>query len=221
MEHLRKALSHCKYPKWALDRVEKGLTNPLMRTMMGLKVKAPQWKVKIKGHIVIPYTQGLGESIKKICSRYSIQTHFKGNSTIKNLLVSPKNKDPMAKKSGAIYWFQCGDLTCDDEYIGEISRTFGERFKEHLKEPSPIHHPSIGTGHPTTQHIFQIIGREGHGISRTIKESIYIRVNNPTLNRNIGKFNLHHVWDRVLLYTPGLKIKKAYARHWACSKYQT
>ena len=55
---------------------------------------------------------------------------------------------------------------------------------------------------------FQIIGREDHGIARTIKESICIRVNNPTLNRNIGKFNLHHIWDRVLLKTPGLKIKR-------------
>ena len=48
-----------------------------------------------------------------------MQTHFKGSSTIKNLLVSPKDKDPMVSKSGAIYWFQCGDLTSDDEYIGE------------------------------------------------------------------------------------------------------
>ena len=39
-------------------------------------------------------------------------------------------------------------------------------------------------------------------------ESIYIRVNNPTLNRNIGKFNLHHIWDIVLLNTPGLEIKR-------------
>ena len=31
-------------------------------------------------------------------------------------------------------------------------------------------------------------------------------VNNPTLNRNIFKFNLNHIWDRVLLNTPGLKI---------------
>ena len=37
---------------------------------------------------------------------------------------------------------------------------------------------------------------------------IYIRVNNPTLNRKIGKFNLHYIWDRVLLNTPGLKIKR-------------
>ena len=51
-------------------------------------------EVKSKGHIVIPYTQGLCESIKKICGRYGIQTHFKGGNTIKNLLTktlwSPK-----------------------------------------------------------------------------------------------------------------------------------
>ena len=60
-----------------------------------------------KGHIVIPYTQGLGESIKKICSKYGIHTHFKGNRTIKQILVKPKDKDPMDKKSEAIYWYQC------------------------------------------------------------------------------------------------------------------
>ena len=54
----------------------------------------------------------------------------------------------------------------------------------------------------------QIIGREDHDIARKIKESIYIRVNNPTLNRNIGKFNIHHIWDRAHLNTPGLKIKR-------------
>ena len=35
---------------------------------------------------------------------------------------------------------------------------------------------------------------------------IYIRVNNPTLNRIIGKYNLNHIWDRVLFNTPGLKL---------------
>ena len=99
------------------------------------------------------------------------------------------------------YWYQCGDLGCDDEYIGEISRTFGERYKEHLKPPSAIHHHSNQTDHPTNHNNFQIIGREGHNLARNIKESIFIRVHNPTLNNNIGKFNLPHIWDRVLLNT--------------------
>ena len=28
MDHLRKALTHCKYPKWVLDRLERRLTKP-------------------------------------------------------------------------------------------------------------------------------------------------------------------------------------------------
>ena len=147
-------------------------------------------------------------SIKKICGRYGVKTYFKGNSTIKNLLVSPKDKDPIVNKCLAIYWFQCRDLTCNDGNIGETFRTFGERFKEHLKDTSPKHHQSNNTGHSASQHNFQIIGREGHGLARTIKESIFIRVNNPTLNRNIGKFNLSHIWERVLLNTPSLKIER-------------
>ena len=42
--------------------------------------------------------------------------------------------------------------------------------------------------------------------TRLIKESIFIRVNNPTLNRNIGKFQLSHIWDRVLFGTPNIKV---------------
>ena len=112
----------------------------------------------------------------------------------------------MENKSGAIYWFKCGNLTHDEENIRETSRTFGERFKEHLKEPSSIHNHSKNIGHTTIKDNFQIIGREEHGIARTIKESTYISVNNPTLNRNIGKFNLHNPWHRVLLNTLGFKI---------------
>ena len=166
MDHLRKALTKCKYPKWALDKAEKRLNRSTSETIDGVNnqgttgAQAVTNEVKTKGQIVIPYTQGLCESIKKICGRYGIQTHFKGCSTIKNLPVFPKDKDPMVNQSGAIYWYQCGDLGCDDEYIGETSRTFGERYKEHLKEPSPIHQQSNLTGNPTSDNNFQN-NREG------------------------------------------------------------
>ena len=134
-----KALTQCKYSKWALDKVEKRLNKPSREVSdkannQGTACAQPATnEVKIKGHIVIPYTQGLCESIKRICGSNGIQTPFKGSNTIRNLLVSPKDKDPMVSRSGAIYWFQCGDLSCDDEYMGGTSRTFGERYKEHLK----------------------------------------------------------------------------------------
>ena len=167
MDHPRKAITQYKYPKWVLDKLEKRLNRPSRDITDGANTQGTNGaqpttsEVKTKGHIVIPYIQGLFESIKKICGRYGVQTHFKGSSTIKNLLVSPRDKDPMVSKSGAIYWFQCCDLTCDNEYIGETSKTFGERFKEHLKDPSPIHHHSNHTGHPTSQNNLQIMGGRG------------------------------------------------------------
>ena len=187
--HLRNALTQRNYPKWALDKVERRLNKLSSEASdqannQGTTGAQPATKeVKTKGHIVIPYTQDLCENIK-ICGRYGIQTYFKGSNTISNILVSPKDKEPMVSKSGAIYWFQSGDFSCDDEYIGETSRTFGERYKEHLKDLSPIHQHSNHTWHPTSHNDFQIIGREGHSFARNIKESIFIRVNNPTLNRN-------------------------------------
>ena len=111
-DHLRKALTKCNYPKWALDKVEKRLNKSSRQVNDGGNntAQSANHEVQSKGHIVIPYTQGLCESIRKICGRYGIQTHFKGGRTIKNLLVSPKDKDPMVNQSGAIYRYQCGDL---------------------------------------------------------------------------------------------------------------
>ena len=118
----------------------------------------------------------------------------------------PKDKDPLDRQGGTIYWYQYGELVCEEEYIGETTRTFWERYKEHLKQPSPIYGHSNQSEHSTNPDIFIIIGREDHGLARTIKESVYIRVNNPTLNRNVGKYNLHHISNRVLFNTPELRI---------------
>ena len=67
---------------------------------------------------------------------------FKGGSTIKDLLVHPKDKDNILHKSAVIYRYRCGRVDCNEECIGESGRTFGERFREHMRPPSPIldHH---------------------------------------------------------------------------------
>ena len=139
--------------------------------------------------------------------KYGIEVHFKSGKTIKDELVEPKDKDHITNKSGVIYRYKCDMLECDEEYIGETARTFWERFKEHLKAPSPIYDHSNITGHSTTFNNFNIVGREEHNLSRLIKESMYIRVNNPSLNKNIGKYHLPHVWDEVLVNTTELKMK--------------
>ena len=106
-----------------------------------------------------------------------------------------------------IYRYRCGRVDCNEEYIGESSRTFGERFREHQKTPSPIYDHSSNTGRQVTIDNFSLVGREDQNLSRTIKEALYIRVNNPSLNKNIGKYHLPHIWDEVLFNTSELKLK--------------
>ena len=114
---------------------------------------------KTMGYLLIPYVQGLCESIKYICGKYCIQIYFQGKRKLKNILLMPKGKDQMQQKSGIIYWYRYIRLDCDQEYTGESARTFGVRFEEHLKAPSPICEHQSTTGHPTTLDNFSNVGR--------------------------------------------------------------
>ena len=99
------------------------------------KQKKPGTDINQKPYITVPYQRGLSESFKRTCNNHGVQVYFKGGTTIKNLLMAPKDQDPIKNRSGVIYRFKCNRVECDDEYIGESSRTFGERFREQLKPP--------------------------------------------------------------------------------------
>ena len=198
-KQIQEALTLCRYPVWATNR-------------MKTKTSAPRYnnqdnRSTCKSSITVPYNEGLSETFKNLCKRYGIEVRFKSGKTIKDELVAPKDKDHITKKSSVIYRYRCDMLECDEEYIGETARTFGERFKEHLKAPSPIYDHSNITSHSTTLNNFNIVGREEQNLSRLIRESMYIRVNNPSLNKNIGKYHLSHIWDEVLVNNTELKLK--------------
>ena len=204
LNHLEEVLGHCKYPKWAIRKVFKQQhrkeNQPTPRRTTNRPIT--------RSHIVIPYVPGICESVKNIGKKHGVAVYFKGGRTLKNTLVSPKDKHEMVNKNSVIYRYCCGEIDCDDEYIGESGRTLGERYKEHLKNPSPIFTHQNTSGHMTSINNFKIIGREENSLSKTIQEAMFIRVNNPTPNKNIGKYNLPHIWDRILFTIPELKMKK-------------
>ena len=204
-EHLHEALTTCKYPNWALNRIKmKVKSNPKKKNISLNKNTIS--KNYQQPFLVVPYYKGLSESVKRTCRKYGIQVHFKGGSTIKSLLIAPKDPDPMLKRSGVIYKYTCDRVECDEEYIGESSRQFNERFKEHQKDPSPIFDHYTTTGHNIKLENFTIVGKEEQNLKRAIKEAMYIRANDPSLNRNVGKYHLPHIWDEVLVDIPELKI---------------
>ena len=217
-KYLQKALQRCKYPAWALNRVDiksKSSANKKRRdtTKTGHNSNNNNNNNNNNNqepYMVVPYYRALSESLKNVCIRHGVQVYFKGGNTIKNLLVAPKDWDPIQEKSGVIYRYKCDRVDCDKEYIGESSRAIGERFKEHQKAPSPIFDHFNTTGHSITIDNFSIVGREDQYLNRAIKEALFIGVNNPFFNRNIGKFHLPHIWDEVLFNTSELKLNWTY-----------
>ena len=49
-------------------------------------------------NMVVPYSKGLSESFKSICNIAVVQVYLKGDNTIKDQLVAPKDKDNTANK---------------------------------------------------------------------------------------------------------------------------
>ena len=166
-EHLQKVLTENKYPMWALNRVKlKTKATQAQEQCKQKNTNAKETSGNKKTYMVLPYVKGLSESMKNVVRKHGIQTYFKGGNTIKSLLMTPKDKDHITKKSGIIYRFKCNRVDRDDEYIGESSRTFGERYKEHLKVPSPIYDHHNITGHETSIENFSILGREDQNLIR-------------------------------------------------------
>ena len=119
LQHLEKVLMQCKYPKWAINKILQKQQDHQKDTTSKGQIPSVQ-PIKKKCHIVVPYSQGICKSVKTICKKYGVQVHFKGGTTLKNLLVSPKDKDTITKKSSVIYWFNCDKIDCEDEYRGVI-----------------------------------------------------------------------------------------------------
>ena len=161
---------------------------------------------------MVPYIQGISKKFKKLCKSKGIQVYFKGTNTVRTQLVTPKDKDPKLQKSEIIYHYMCPHINCTEAYIGETGRALGDRVCEHLLAPSPIYLHNNSTGYTLNPDCFNIIHKETHTSSRTIKEAMFIRVNDPTLNRNLGKYQLPHVWDNKLQNMPTLQLKPSSLR---------
>ena len=205
LQHIKTAQQHCQFPSWALNQWEHKFTHPNQHnttTTNNNNSSADNNKNNVT--IVVPYMPNTGEKFKKSCKKKGIQVHFKGTNTLRTALGNPKHKDPKNNQTGIIYHYQCPQINCPSTYIGESGRSLGERVKEHFKAPSPIQHHYRT---PTDPDQFNIVHKDVNSHSRTIKEAMFIWVQDPTLNRNLGKYQLLHIWDHLLQASPTLQCK--------------
>ena len=85
-EYIKGVLQRHNYPNWALRRLKRKNNYEHITTN------------KESINLMVPYTKGLSESFKNTYSKHGIQVHFKEGNTIKNFLVTPKDKDTITQK---------------------------------------------------------------------------------------------------------------------------
>ena len=65
-QHLKKVLTRCKYPDWAINRVKIKMRTPAQRNQQK-KNKSCMTGIQKQNYIVVPYYKGLSESLKRTC----------------------------------------------------------------------------------------------------------------------------------------------------------
>ncbi|XP_071959560.1 uncharacterized protein [Antedon mediterranea] len=215
LEHIRKALKICNYPKWSVDRV----VNKRKEQKSINKSEERQRKEmeKMKAHIGIPYIHGISEKIRRTFAKHKVNTFFIPSNKLKNGLVHPKDRIKTEDMCGVIYEVNC--LNCEKVYIGETGRALNTRIGEHKKDvsthnqvvrtranrnsSSKVLHKSAITDHAIgNDHIpnwnARVIEKEAQTDKRKIKESICIRKRPHNINRDIGGYDLPHTYDSLL-----------------------
>ncbi len=204
-QHLKTVLRINDYPEWAINKGSQ------LKEKNKEGQNTNKEKKDFKGFIVIPYVKGLSEPFKRVMEKIGIQVFFKGGTTLKSMLVAPKDKDSKAKTQNIVYNIICGEESCTHQYIGETGRTLEERFKEHTKTTqSAINQHASNTGHPIPDledDNVQILCKETNPVHRKIIEGMYIKLHDPELNRNIGKIDIPNIYEKVLREEGALKIR--------------
>ena len=77
-----------------------------------------------KGVVTVPYVHSFTEKIQRIFTKHRVATVVKPQTTLRQVLVHPRDKVEKQKKAGVVYKIQCSQ--CEKVYIGETGRQLWE-----------------------------------------------------------------------------------------------
>ena len=121
---IQRALTTCKYPEWAINRMKVKTSTPRNNNNSNKNNKPI-----CKSYITVPYNEGLSETFKNICKGIWHTSSLQEWKNHNRRTGGTKRPRTHHKKSSIIYRYKCDSLECDGEYISETARTFGESFK--------------------------------------------------------------------------------------------
>ena len=145
---IRQPLSRCGYRQWAFDFADRQ-SNISADKKTRPQSDQPGPSKKNTTFCTLPFVDGLSQNLERVLKFYCVATSFRPHSTLRKLLVAPKDTFPIDKRSGCVYELSCQQ--CTATYIGQTGRPLGQRIKEH-KPSAPSRIPSAVIKHSTEAH---------------------------------------------------------------------
>ena len=141
--------------------------------------------------VTVPYVRDLSEAVQRVLTPLGVRVSFHPNTTLRQLLVRPKDCIPTEELAGVVYEVPCAE--CRATYVGQTSRCLEKRMKEHRKavESGDCANSALAEHMWSHHHLvdwenMRVLEQEPRLYHRLTLESIHIRSHLNTLNRNSG-----------------------------------
>ena len=95
-EHTRTALHTCGYQNWAIKSVKEQMNRK--KAIRKDKSKQDKAHEKSRGVVTVPYVHSFTEKIQRIFTKHSVATVVKPQTTLRQVLVHPKDKVDKQKR---------------------------------------------------------------------------------------------------------------------------
>ena len=125
-QHITKVLQSNGYSKQFIDKTRRQWYLKQQNKNNQPAEKEPEPIRRIN----LPYIQGLSEQLQSTLSQHNIKSTVYTATTLRKILLSPKDPIPTEKKHNINYKLDCKD--CDAVYIGESKRAYQTRIGEHI-----------------------------------------------------------------------------------------
>ena len=175
---------------------------------------------KSKGLVVIPYVESVTEKATRVFRRYGISTAVRPHTTLRKMLVHPKDKRDPLTTTDCVYELPIPCSNCNSTYIWETGRRFSTRLNEHKKETekveasrrnftrqsrkqseseqsrSAVADHAVQNNHVINWQDVKVLCKECNHRSHLIREAIWIRGRAPsTVGGDGGAHYLSHIYD--------------------------
>ena len=100
------ALKRCGYPDWSFKQVKRKMENKQVKKSSTKKDNVDQ---KSKGLVVIPFVESTTEKATRVFRRHGNSTAVQLHTTLRKMLVHPKDKRDPLTTTGCVYKLPCSN----------------------------------------------------------------------------------------------------------------